>query len=119
VSDVRHPWLPSDPSFPVATDLLRRGNGLVSFTLADQGAAEEFLRRSRLLSEATSFGGVHSTAERRARWGGDDVPPGFIRLSCGIEDSADLVEDVAQALAHPAVASASVTSSSLVGEKSP
>jgi cystathionine gamma-lyase len=118
-AEVKHPWLPSDPSFAVTTELLRRGNGLVSFTLADQTAAEEFLRRSRLLAEATSFGGVHSTAERRARWGGDDVPPGFVRLSCGIEDTADLVEDIAHALAQPAVASASRTSSSLVGEKSP
>jgi cystathionine gamma-lyase len=98
VSEVRHPWLVSDPSHAITSELLRRGNGLVSFTLADQDAAEQFLRRSRLLAEATSFGGVHSSAERRGRWGGDDVPAGFIRLSCGIEDTADLVEDVAQAL---------------------
>ena len=52
-----------------------------------------------LVSEATSFGGVHSTAERRARWGSDDVPEGFIRFSCGIEDTEDLVADVLQALA--------------------
>lgn len=99
VVEVKHPWLPADPSYALAFDLLRRGNGLVAFTLADRAAAEQFLRRSRLLAEATSFGGVHSSAERRGRWGGDDVPPGFIRLSCGIEDTADLVEDVAQALA--------------------
>jgi cystathionine gamma-lyase len=99
VSEVKHPWLPSDPSFEVAQQLMRRGNGLVSFTLADQPVAERFLRRSELLAEATSFGGVHSSAERRGRWGGDDVPPGFVRLSCGIEDPADLVQDVAQALA--------------------
>lgn len=98
VSEVKHPWLPSDPSHELASRLLRRGNGLVSFTLADQDAAERFLRRSRLLAEATSFGGVHSSAERRGRWGGDDVPAGFVRLSCGIEDPADLVEDVAEAL---------------------
>ena len=45
-------------------------------------------------AEATSFGGVHSTAERRARWGTDDVPEGFIRFSAGCEDTADLVADV-------------------------
>ena len=44
--------------------------------------------------EATSFGGVHTTAERRARWGTDAVGPGFIRLSAGIEDTADVVADV-------------------------
>jgi cystathionine gamma-lyase len=41
---------------------------------------------------------VHTTAERRARWGGDDVPPGFIRLSAGCEDTADLLGDVEHAL---------------------
>jgi cystathionine gamma-lyase len=41
---------------------------------------------------------VHASAERRARWGTDDVEPGFIRLSAGIEDGADLVADVLAAL---------------------
>jgi cystathionine gamma-lyase len=98
VSEVRHPWLPDDPAYPLATRLLRRGNGLVSFTLPDAASAENFLARSRLVAQATSFGGVHSSAERRARWGGDAVPAGFVRLSCGCEDTHDLVEDVLQAL---------------------
>ncbi len=98
VSEVRHPWLPGDPSHSAATEQLRRGNGLVSFTLADRAAAENFLAASTLIAETTSFGGVHSTAERRARWGGDDVPDGFVRLSCGVEDTDDLVADVGQAL---------------------
>ena len=42
--------------------------------------------RAKLVAEATSFGGVHTTAERRARWGTDDVPEGFIRMSAGLED---------------------------------
>ena len=37
-----------------------------------------------LIEQATSFGGVHTAAERRARWG-DAVAPGFIRLSVGVE----------------------------------
>ena len=45
--------------------------------------------------EATSFGGVHTTAERRGRWGTDDVPEGFIRFSAGCEDAPDLLADVA------------------------
>ena len=48
--------------------------------------------------EATSFGGLHSSAERRARWGTDDVAEGFIRFSCGIEDTADLLADVERGL---------------------
>jgi cystathionine gamma-lyase len=49
--------------------------------------------------EATSFGGVHSTAERRARWGGDAISEGFIRFSCGLESADDLLADVKAALA--------------------
>ena len=71
---------------------------LVGFTLADADAAQRFLGACRLVAEATSFGGVHSTAERRARWGTDAVAEGFIRFSAGCEDTADLVADVAQAL---------------------
>jgi cystathionine gamma-lyase len=41
---------------------------------------------------------VHSSAERRSRWGTDDVPEGLIRLSAGIEDTEDLLGDVRAAL---------------------
>jgi cystathionine gamma-lyase len=71
---------------------------LVAFTLPSAQRAQEFLDDCRLVSEATSFGGVHTTAERRARWGTDDVPEGFIRFSAGCEDTEDLVADVLQAL---------------------
>jgi len=37
--------------------------------------------------------------DRRAQWGGDAVPPGFVRLSCGIEDTEDLVADLSAGLA--------------------
>jgi cystathionine gamma-lyase len=73
---------------------------VISFALPSAQDAQAFLDECRLVSEATSFGGVHSTAERRARWGTDDVPDGFIRFSCGIEDTEDLVADVLQALAR-------------------
>jgi cystathionine gamma-lyase len=71
---------------------------VISLALPTADDAQAFLDACELVSEATSFGGVHSTAERRARWGGDDVPEGFIRFSCGIEDTEDLVADVLQAL---------------------
>ena len=54
------------------------------------------------MDDATSFGGVRSTAERRGRWGGDAVPEGFIRLSVGVEDPEDLVADVLRALEESA-----------------
>jgi cystathionine gamma-lyase len=71
---------------------------LVSFTLESAEHAQRFLDASALVTEATSFGGIHTTAERRARWGTDAVPEGFIRFSAGCEDQADLLADVARAL---------------------
>ncbi len=82
VSDVRYPGL----------------GAVVCFTLADAAAAQRFLAACTLVLEATSFGGLHSTAERRARWGTDAVAEGFIRFSCGIEDSDDLLADVGRGL---------------------
>ena len=51
-----------------------------------------------IVREATSFGSVHSTAERRARWGGDAIGAGFIRFSVGCEAVEDLRTDLAQGL---------------------
>jgi cystathionine gamma-lyase len=79
---------------------MRRFGPVVSFTLANGGVAERFLAGCELVYEATSFGGVHTTAERRARWGGDAIPQGFIRLSVGCEDADDILADLAQALAR-------------------
>nr|MCH9721205.1 PLP-dependent transferase [Actinomycetes bacterium] len=50
-----------------------------------------------LLVAATSFGGLHTSVDRRARWG-DAVPDGFARISTGIEDTDDLIADVLSAL---------------------
>jgi cystathionine gamma-lyase len=71
---------------------------VVAMVLSSAEHAEAFLDECTLVSQATSFGAVHSTAERRARWGTDDVPDGFIRFSAGCEDTADLVADVTTAL---------------------
>jgi cystathionine gamma-lyase len=71
---------------------------VVGFSLPSADAAQAFLDGCRLVAEATSFGGVESTAERRGRWGTDDVPEGFIRFSAGCEDTADLLADVLAAL---------------------
>lgn len=100
VSGLRYPGLTGDPSYPNAVRQMRRFGSVVSFVLADRGTAERFLSALRLAEDATSFGGVRSTAERRARWGGDAVPEGFIRFSVGAENAADLVADVERALAE-------------------
>ncbi|GGT21510.1 cystathionine gamma-lyase [Streptomyces purpureus] len=98
VTGLRHPGLPDDPSHPVASRQMRRFGSVVSFVLPDRDRAERFLAALRLVDDATSFGGVRSTAERRGRWGGDAVPEGFIRFSVGAEDPQDLVADVLRAL---------------------
>jgi len=98
VEGVRYPGLPSDPGHEVARRQMSGYAMVVSFDLGSAERAERFLAAARLVTDATSFGGVQTCAERRARWGGDGVPEGFIRLSAGCEDTADLLADVEQAL---------------------
>jgi len=98
VAAVHYPGLPSDPGHEVARRQMRGYGAVVSFDLGSQERAERFLAAARLVTDATSFGSVHTCAERRARWRGDAVPEGFIRLSAGCEDTADLLADVEQAL---------------------
>ncbi|WLQ34970.1 cystathionine gamma-lyase [Streptomyces castrisilvae] len=100
VTGLRYPGLATDASYPTAVEQMRRFGSVVSFVLADRETAERFLSALHLAEDATSFGGVRSTAERRARWGGDAVPEGFIRFSVGAENASDLVADVEQALAE-------------------
>ena len=90
------------PSGPVADRQMTFRGPLVGFAVETAERAQAFLDACTLVTEATSFGGVHSTAERRARWGSDAVSEGFIRFSAGCEDTADLVADVEQALAATA-----------------
>ncbi|MDT0277248.1 cystathionine gamma-lyase [Blastococcus goldschmidtiae] len=99
VTGLRWPWRAGDPSSALAARQMLRPNGVLSCELPDEGAVRRLLGATRLWAAATSFGGVHSTIDRRAQWGGDAVPSGFVRLSCGIEDTADLVEDLGRGLA--------------------
>ncbi|GAA3806349.1 cystathionine gamma-lyase [Streptomyces phyllanthi] len=98
VTGLRHPGLPGDPAHKIASQQMRRYGCVVSFALPTRERADRFLGALRLVDDATSFGGVRSTAERRGRWGGDAVPEGFIRFSVGVEDTEDLVADVLRAL---------------------
>ncbi|WP_328725734.1 cystathionine gamma-lyase [Streptomyces sp. NBC_00259] len=98
VTGLRYPGLPEDPSHKLAVAQMRRFGAVVSFELPDRAHAERFLAEVRLVDDATSFGSVRSSAERRGRWGGDAVAEGFIRFSAGAEDPDDLVADVLRAL---------------------
>jgi cystathionine gamma-lyase len=97
VVSVRWPGLPDDPSYVVAARQMRRMPGVVTFTLPSAADVARLLSATKIVTAATSFGGLHTTADRRAQWG-DDTPEGLVRLSCGVEDTADLVADLTAAL---------------------
>jgi cystathionine gamma-lyase len=97
VKAVRYPGLPDDPAHDVARRHMKRFGSLVAIELADASAVHRLVERSALLLAATSFGGMHTTVDRRARWG-DAVPEGFARISLGIEDTDDLLTDIERAL---------------------
>jgi cystathionine gamma-synthase len=71
--------------------------GLLSFDV--RGDPRRVETSTRLIQNATSLGGTHSTMESRHRWEGDRVPEGLLRLSVGLEDVDKLWADLAQALA--------------------
>jgi cystathionine gamma-lyase len=98
VAAVFYPGLPSHPGHEVACRQMRGFGTIVSFDLATRPRAETFLRSLTIVREATSFGGVHSMAERRARWAGDAISEGFIRFSVGCEAASDIIDDVTQAV---------------------
>ncbi|GAB5507362.1 MAG: cystathionine gamma-lyase [Rhizobiaceae bacterium] len=97
VSALRYPGLGDDPSHNLARAQMDRFGFLIGLTLKDAETAEAFIDRCKLIVPATSFGGLHSSAERRARWG-DEVAPGFVRLSVGCEPPAPLWAAIAEAL---------------------
>lgn len=108
VREVIHPGLPAHPDHALAAEILP-GCGMVSFVLAGGGrAADAFMNRLRLAIPAPSLGGVETllsqprhtshagmSAAQRKRLG---IPDGFVRVSVGLEDLADLTADFAAAL---------------------
>ena len=72
--------------------------GLLSFDVADAETARRVETSTKVIVNATSLGGVTSLIESRARWEGERVPPGLLRLSVGLEDPETLWADLEQAL---------------------
>jgi cystathionine beta-lyase/cystathionine gamma-synthase len=91
---VRYPGLGDE----VAARYVSAFGPLLSFDVADAEHAVRVERGLKLIENATSLGGAASTLEARARWEGDRVPPGLLRLSAGLEDVDDLWNDLTQAL---------------------
>lgn len=97
VQAVRYPGLPSDPSFEISRRQTHGFGFLIGVTLQDAAAADRMLGACPFVAETTSFGGVHSSGERRARWG-DQVAEGFVRLSVGCEPVEPLWSAIDDAL---------------------
>jgi cystathionine gamma-synthase len=97
VTAVHYPGLAPTPA---TQKQMPRGFGpLLSFELAGTAAdADQVIAAAGLIVPATSFGGVESTWERRARWAGETAPATLIRLSAGIEPVEDLIADLESAL---------------------
>ena len=97
VRAVVYPGLLDHAAHALARTQMASFGSIVGVTLADKAAAERFIDSCRYVRAATSFGGLHSSAERRARWG-DQVADGFIRLSVGCEPLEPLWRDLKRAL---------------------
>ncbi|HZP15247.1 MAG TPA: PLP-dependent transferase, partial [Nocardioides sp.] len=107
VSQVIYPGLPTHSSHEVAARQMRRFGGMISVRLkGGEQAALDAVARAQVFTLAESLGGVESLIEHPARMthasvaGTDlEVPSDLIRLSVGIENIADLIADLDQALA--------------------
>jgi cystathionine gamma-synthase len=99
---VLYPGLPNAPGHAVARRQMQGGfGGMLSIRVAaGEQAAIATAARVRLWKRATSLGGVESLIEHRAsiEGAGSPVPADLLRLSVGIEDVADLIADLEQAL---------------------
>ena len=98
VTNVSYPGLASHAGHEVAKKQMRLFGSVISMTFESAEKAEAFIEAAQYIVPSTSFGGVHTTAERRARWG-DAVPEGFLRLSVGCEPIDALWTDIERALA--------------------
>ena len=108
VKRVFYPGLESHPNRAVAARQMRLFGGMVSFEVADEPTAFRVLERLKIFALAESLGAVESLAEHPARMTHASIPAaerqrsgvgdGLIRLSIGVEDVADLIDDLENAL---------------------
>jgi cystathionine gamma-synthase len=106
VARVLYPGLPDHPGHKVAAHQMSRFGGMISLDLAGgERAARAFAESTRVFLLAESLGGVESLVNypsemthASVRGTEAEVPPSIVRLSVGLEDIADLTEDVEQAL---------------------
>lgn len=105
IETVLYPGLPGHPGHEVAARQMSRFGGMISVRLKDRQAALDFCAATKLFTLAESLGGIESLIEHpgamtHASTAGSllEVPDDLVRLSVGIEDISDLIEDLKQAL---------------------
>ena len=101
VTKVRYPGLPTDAYHQMAKSFMKGFGAMISFDV--NGTADQvdlMCNSSKLITNATSLGGVESIWERRRRWATEStlVPENLIRFSVGIENEDDLWADIQHAL---------------------
>jgi cystathionine gamma-lyase len=106
--NVIYPGLPSHPQHALASRQMTGFGGMITIELGTRERAAGILERVRVFSLAESLGGVESLISHPASMTHASVPPeqrtklgiteGMVRLSCGVEDVEDLLEDLEQAL---------------------
>lgn len=101
VARVHYPGLRSHPGHEIAAKQMSLFGGMLSFEVkGGTDAAMRVASKTRIFIRATSLGGVESLIEHRAsiEGPGSSSPPGLLRLSIGLENADDLIEDLDQAL---------------------
>jgi len=97
VTKVWHPSLESHPEHKLCGQM-KHPPPILSFEI-DEKDVERLLSKFKLISVATSLGGVHTTIDWRFKFD-KTVEPNLLRLSVGLESKKDLIEDLKQALDH-------------------
>ncbi len=101
VGRVHYPGLRSHPAHKIAANQMSMFGGMLSFEVKDgTDAAMSVTAKTKIFTRATSLGGVESLIEHRASIEGPGTtsPEGLLRLSIGLENADDLIEDLDQAL---------------------
>jgi len=93
-----YPGLEDAQGHTVAAEQMRAYGSMLSIDLGDADAASAFVESLNVFTNATSLGGVESLAEHRIK-SDPTIEPGLVRLSIGIEDPQDLIDDITRALA--------------------
>ena len=108
VTQVLYPGLPSHPQYELAKRQMRGFGGMLTFDVGTIEAAYDVCKRVRLMALAESLGGVETLISHPASMTHASVPPdqrarigltdSLVRISAGVEDPADLIDDISQAL---------------------